>query len=207
MPPLIANAPGKAEVSMRFTISAGCFPDRSAKVRFKDGKVVLTDFRFYPNREPRLSEGLVAFCIGGKWGACDKHGNIALPARYESAPEFHEGLAGVAEGGNYGFINKQGKWIIKPAFDATYRWHFIGEVCAVSHNGKYAVINRKGQFVWPPGLVQAENLGGGIFIRTASGRSGFLTNSGKLIANSKPNPLYYRENENTRRIRLLTGQD
>lgn len=188
MPEIIARAKTRVEVMMRhIKTTEECFPDPDAVVRFEGGRVVLEDFKQYENLEPRISEDLVAFKLNDKWGACDRDGKVVLPARFESSFEFHEGLAGVEEGGKHGFIDKEGKWVIKPAFDTDYTWNFIGEVCPVRFGGKGAVINKKGEFVWPPGLLRSEILGGGIFIQTSDGREGFLDDSGKLIPDGKPN--------------------
>jgi len=193
IPAVVANAKTKVEVLMKYTKSTGqCFPDPDTKVRFHSGKVLLTDFKLYKNREPRFSEGLVAFKLEEKWGACDKSGKVVLPAIYESGFTFHEGLAGVERGGKYGFIDKKGKWIIEPKFDSKYTRGFIGNACAVYVAEKGAVIDRKGNYIWKPGLLRSETLAGGIFIQTADNRKGFLDDSGNLIPNGAPNSRYYK---------------
>lgn len=192
MPNIISMAETKVEVSMRHIKSTGaCFPDSDAVVRFEDGRVLLEDFQLYENLEPRLVDGLVAFELNGKWGACDEDGKVVLPVTFDSSLEFHEGLAGVSDDGKYGFIDKEGKWVIMPKFDTDFTWHFIGVVCPVHIEDKRAVINKKGEFIWQPGLLRAEILGGGIFIQTDDGREGFLDNAGTLIPDGEPNPRYY----------------
>lgn len=193
MPDVVSKANTKVEVLMRHSKPTGeCFPDPDAVVRFKDGRVALEDFNRYPNMEPRLSEGLVAFKLDGKWGACDEEGRVVLPAKYDTGFEFHEGLAGISDNGKHGFIDMEGKWVIKPRFDTDYTWDFIGEVCPVYLHGKGAVIDKKGGFVWEPGLVRSEILAGGIFIQTSGGEEGFLDDSGKLIPDGEPNWRYFR---------------
>lgn len=193
MPELIAKAETKVEVLMRHINSTGeCFPDSDAQVRFEGERVVLEDFKRYENLEPRLCDGLVAFNLNEKWGACDQDGKIVLPATFESGFEFHEGLAGVRVGDKFGFIDKAGKWVIKPRFDTEHTWDFVGEVCPVYVGGKGAVIDKKDEFVWQPGLLRSEILGGGIFIQTSDGREGFLDDSGSLIPNREPNQRYCR---------------
>ena len=81
MPDIVAKAKTTVEVLMRHIKSTGeCFPDADAKVRFEGGRVMLGDFEKYENLSPQLSEGLVAFELDGKWGACDKDGNQKNPA-------------------------------------------------------------------------------------------------------------------------------
>ena len=208
MPDIVAKAETRVEVLMRHMKSTReCFPDGDAQVRFEAGRVVLEDFKLYENLEPRLSEGLVAFKLNEKWGACDKDGKVILPAAFESDFEFHEGMAGVSEHDKYGFIDKAGKWVIKPKFDADSGWDFIGEVSPIRVDGKGAVIDKKGEFVWQPGLLRSEILGGGIFIQTSDGREGFLDDSGKLIPNREPNHRYCRsrpiDSENAYQLGVL----
>lgn len=192
MPRIVARAGTRVNVRMVHIESTDrCFPDSDTQVRFIGGRVVTEDFKLYKNHQPDLSEGLVAFELNGKWGACDKDGKVILPAKFESAFEFHEGLAGVQEGGKLGFIDKKGRWAIKPRFDADYTRGFIGRVCPVRIDGKRAVIDKTGKYVWKPGLLRSESLGGGVFIQTKDGREGFLDDSGRLIPNQKPNPRYY----------------
>ncbi len=192
MPDIVRAAESKVSVLMRHIKSTDqCFPDPDAVVRFEDGRVILEDFKRYQNLEPRLEDGLVSFQLKGKWGACDQDGKVVLAATFESSVTFHEGLAGVSEGDKYGFIDKQGKWVIKPIFDTDYTWFFIGEVCPVYLGKKGAVINKKGEYIWQPGLLRSEILGGGIFIQTADGQEGFLDDAGKLIPDGQPNKSYY----------------
>lgn len=192
MPDIVTAAESKVSVLMRHIKSTGqCFPDTDAVVRFENGRVVLEDLKLYENLGPRLADGLVSFQHKGKWGACDKDGTVVLPATFESSFTFHEGLAGVSDGGKYGFIDKQGKWVIKPKFDTDYTWFFIGEVCPVYVEKQGAVINKKGEYIWQPGLLRSEILGGGIFIQTADGREGFLDDAGKLIPDGEPNKSYF----------------
>lgn len=137
-------------------------------------------------------DALVLFSEGGKWGAKDPQGRIVIAPQFDRPFRFHEGLAGVYVGDAFGFINPAGQWVIAPMFDADHPSHFIGRVCAVSYQGRLAVINRFGTFVWQPGLRQAANLAGGIYIQTSDGRKGFLNNAGRLLPNDQPNPDYYR---------------
>jgi hypothetical protein len=193
MPDIVAKAETTVDVLMRHIKSTGeCFPDPDATVRFEDGRVALEDFDKYQNLAPRLSEGIVAFKLNGKWGACDKDGKVVLPAKFDNGFEFHEGLAGASEGDKLGFIDKEGKWVIKPGFDTDYIWEFIGEVCPVYVGKKGAVIDKKGNFVWKPGLLRAEVLAGGISIQTADGKEGFLDDSGKPIPDREPNYRYFK---------------
>lgn len=202
MPDVIKNAAQTVEVSIRYSPSTdACFPDCFAKVRFIDGKVMLADLALYPEMPAKpaathivldASEGLVAFFKDEAWGACDTKGKVILAPQFESPPGFYGGLSLACQGGKYGFIDKSGRWVIQPTFDSdTYIGNFVGNACPVSIGGKRAVINKKGDFLWKPGLVEAEiKPGGGVFVSTIDGRSGYLDNSGALIPGGKPNPKF-----------------
>jgi hypothetical protein len=73
-----------------------------------------------------------------------------------------------------------------------YTRSFIGDACPVRIGGKGAVIDRKGNYLWKPGLVRAENLGGGIYIQTEDRKEGFLNDQGSLIPNGEPNRRYFK---------------
>ena len=182
----------RVQVVARYIIPTGeCFPERCVSVRFEGGRVAVEEVRSYPNREVEISEGVVSFRLGDRWGVCDATGQVVLAPRYEALFRFESGLAGVQYRGKYGFIDHRGEWVIPPQYDCDYTWDFIGQVCAVRINGKNAVIDRTGQFVWAPGLLRAENLAGGVFIKKISGESGFLDDAGRLIPDQKPNSRYF----------------
>ncbi len=193
MPEIIKKAQTTVEVLMRHSPPTGeCFPDPSARVRMIGGVVMLSDLALYPHMTANLSEGLVAFQKGREWGACDKNGKVIIAPQFESQFSFSSGIAGIRRGGKYGFIDKKARWIIEPRFDVDYTWDFVGDVCPVRVGGKNAVVDRKGAYVWAPGLLRAENLGGGIYIQTADGKDGFLNDRGSLIPNGEPNRNYYK---------------
>jgi len=193
MPDIVKKAQTTVEVFMRHSPPTGeCFPDPSARVRIIDGVVMLTDLALYPHMIANISEGLVAFQKGREWGACDKNGKVIIAPQFESRFSFSSGIAGVRRGGKYGFSDKEARLIIEPKFDVDYTWDFVGDVCPVRVAGKNAVIDRKGSYVWELGLLRAENLGGGIYIQTADGRSGFLNDKGSLIPKGEPNRNYYK---------------
>lgn len=193
MPQIIKKAQTTVEVLICHSPpTSECFPDPSARVRMTNGVVMLSDLALYPHITANISEGLVAFQKGREWGACDKSGKIIISPQFESQFSFSSGIAGIRRGGKYGFIDKEAQWIIKPKYDVDYTWDFVGDVCPVRVGGQNAVIDRKGSYVWKLGLLRAENLGGGILIQTADGRSGFLNDKGSLIPNGEPNRKYYK---------------
>lgn len=61
-------------------------------------------------------DGLIAVCVGGKWGFVDLEGNTVLTPAYEQARSFSNGLAAVCQEGKWGFIDPQGNLVIDYQF-------------------------------------------------------------------------------------------
>ena len=61
-------------------------------------------------------DGLIAVCVGGKWGFVDLEGNTVLTPAYEQARSFSNGLAAVLKDGKWGFIDPQGNLVIDYQF-------------------------------------------------------------------------------------------
>jgi len=67
----------------------------------------------------RLSQGLVAACVGDKWGFIYKSGDWAITPQYDEARDFQEGLAlvGIKDGAgkmSYSYIDTLGRTVFKP---------------------------------------------------------------------------------------------
>lgn len=192
-PQIIELSTSKVEIHLSPLRSNECFPDRSAFVRFSDDRVVVADISLYPDKKNPFSEGLTAFKMSGKWGACDTSGLVVIKPQFDRWFEFSSGLAGVIFEGRYGFIDSGGKWVVKPLFDPDYPHSFVGDVCPVRLNGKNAIIDRAGNFVWPLGLLRADPLAGGIYIELNETTKGFLDDKGSLIPNGEPNSRYFNK--------------
>jgi|GEM_PF-3745081 len=193
VPQIIEQSTSKVEIYLSPLRSNQCFPDRSAFVRFSNGRVIVGDISLYPDKRNPFSEGLTAFKMGEKWGACDTSGQVVIKPLFERWFEFSSGLAGVIFEGRYGFIDSSGKWVIKPSFDPDYPYSFVGNVCPVRLNGKNAIIDRTGNFVWALGLLRADPLAGGIYIELNDSTKGFLDDNGALIPNGEPNSRYFKK--------------
>jgi hypothetical protein len=168
-------------------------PRQYERVKITSKRLMIEDL-IKLGKLPNYDGDYIAFRMDGKWGlAARTDGRIVIGALFDAPFRFSEGLAGVQLSGKYGFIDESGAWVIKPKFDVNYTWSFIGDVCAVEIDGRAAIIDRKGNYIWSPGLVRAENLGGGIFIQTSDGLSGFLDDNGKLIPSGGPNTKYMNQ--------------
>ncbi len=111
------NCKGKEIIPAKYSFATD-FGDSIAWV-VQDGKLFLIDINGkvlriisskYEN-VTRFSESLSAVKINGKWGYCDKQGNMAIESQYDTVTAFDRGLAGVVKGKITGYINKQGKYI------------------------------------------------------------------------------------------------
>ena len=68
------------------------------------------------------SDGIIAFCTGGKWGFADMTGNVVITPEYTNARSFSNGLAAVQNSdGLWGYIDRENRLIIDYIFtDAGY---------------------------------------------------------------------------------------
>ncbi len=98
----------------------------------------------------RYSEHMAVVRLKGqnKFGFIDCRGDLAIPARFDSASDFHDGLALVKQGELYGFIDHCGKFLIDPAFKNARS--FFDALAAVQIKGKWGYINQKGQLAIQP---------------------------------------------------------
>ena len=74
----------------------------------KEGKSV-DNTEVYPNNEAYSVQG-----EDGKWGLCDKNGNIVLPCEYDIVSELNEyGFSSIKKDGKWGSANSKGEVILK----------------------------------------------------------------------------------------------
>lgn len=66
----------------------------------------------------------------GKWGFCDKSGNIVVDCKYDRVTELNEfGFAGICQDNKWGVIDENGKVIVVPTYEANtyYAPTFVGK--------------------------------------------------------------------------------
>ena len=140
---------------------------------------------------PNANAPLQPVKVGDAWGYKDTQGNMAIPAKFQSAGRFSEDRAPVTSGGKMGYINGQGKMVIPAKF------HWAGEFqngqALVGLNRKSALIDRYGKFI-----IESEFAGLGYlaegrisFKGAYSPLFGFLDDKGKVVVE----PRFSRVNE------------
>lgn len=90
----------------------------------KDGKAV-KNTEVYPNNEIYSIQG-----EDGKWGFCDKNGNIVVPCEYDIVSELNEyGFSAIKKDGKWGTVNSKGEVVLKANNDIeTYYFPiFVGK--------------------------------------------------------------------------------
>jgi WG containing repeat len=90
----------------------------------------------------------------GKWGYCDRAGNILIDPKFESVEWYQEGLSVFRKGQKFGFLNKLGKVIIQPIYDDALP--FNEGHALVELDELWGLIDRNGEYVIP---AQYEDLG------------------------------------------------
>ena len=64
------------------------------------------------------SEGLLPVQLeAGRWGCCDREGQLAIQANYDFIGSFVSGRAAAVTDGRYGAIDQSGEWIVEPVYD------------------------------------------------------------------------------------------
>lgn len=89
---------------------------------------------FRGRRSGTFSEGFADFEEGGKDGYLNTRGEVAIPAKFESAGRFSEGLAAVQAGGKYGYIDQKGIFVVKPSFAMAF-WFKNGLARVIKQSG------------------------------------------------------------------------
>ena len=106
-----------------------------------------------------FAEGLARFRDHGKVGFFDRHGNVVIPAQYDSAMPFSEGAAAVCQGcreaeegehravkdGKWGFVGPGGALLIPLRYDEAQP--FENGRARVRIGGKWTRVDRSGRIV------------------------------------------------------------
>lgn len=118
-----------------------------------------------------MSEGMILFRSGDKYGFAGADGTAVIGPRFSDAGLFREGLAQVKLDGGWGFIDMAGRFAVEPRFeDALF---FSEGLAAVKTGGKWGYIDKNGDTAmyprgdsWDPALLRkyewAESLGDGV---------------------------------------------
>jgi hypothetical protein len=90
---------------------------------------------------------------GGRCGAVNRDGSIAVAPRFDFVDEFHEGRALVRLGGRYGYVDLDGNAVVEPQYAIAGRYH-LG-YAEVDVGGKSALIDLEGRQVLAPRFARA----------------------------------------------------
>ncbi|MBM3748509.1 MAG: WG repeat-containing protein [Acidobacteria bacterium] len=129
---------GRIVIPARYEVAQPFLPEGIAAVADQSGwayidaqgREVIRPFIF-DNGPDYFHEGLARFVAQGRFGFFDRHGKVAIPARFDFALPFAEGLAAfcagckeVSEGehkamrgGRWGFMDRQGEVVIPAKFE------------------------------------------------------------------------------------------
>ena len=106
----------------------------------------------------KISEGLIRFEKGLKWGYCNANGKVVISPIYDYALDFSEGHAAVRKGSKWGFINKSGRTVIPFTYEDDESWYdddgepplkFINGITPVRKNGQMGAITKSNKVVVP----------------------------------------------------------
>ena len=91
-----------------------------------------------------ISQNLIPFRIGDKWGYANENGEIIIKPKFEAAGEFREKITWVKKNGKYGYIDKRGRKKTRFMFDKVKNFG-LGRTASVWKNNKRYCINLKGK--------------------------------------------------------------
>lgn len=109
------------------------------------GKVILPirfDHSGYRSEAYRFHDGLALVELDGRYGYCDRDGNLVVYPCFENAYQFGDGLAPVKLG-SWGYIDTKGDFFVGPCFDmaSPFEWGrsevvYRGEVHKMNTEGR-----------------------------------------------------------------------
>jgi hypothetical protein len=85
---------------------------------------------------------------GGRCGAVNRDGTVAVGPEYDWVDVFHEGRALVRSGGVYGYVDTAGRLIAKPQYNVA--GHFMRGFAQVDIGGRSGLIDLEGRTVLEP---------------------------------------------------------
>ena len=91
-----------------------------------------------------ISQSLIPFRIGDKWGYSNEKGEVIIKPKYEEAGEFREKITWVKKNGKYGFIDKRGKKKTRFMFDKV-KYFGLGKTASVWKNDMKYFIDLNGK--------------------------------------------------------------
>lgn len=115
-----------------------------------------------------------------RYGFIDETGQVIIPPQYFSAGEFSEGSCPVRIKGKFGYINPDGAVCIAPIYD--FATEFKGGLAQVFLDGKPFFIDANGRKAFESNyVVMTQFIDGRSYVKTASGKMGVITTTGKLV--------------------------
>jgi WG containing repeat len=140
---------------------------------------------------------LFPFYDDGKWGYCNRKGEVRIEPRFEWADDFHDGRARVHTSKGSAFIDEKGKSVFEFANDGEEDWAraFSDGLAAFSTKGKCGYFDRNGKIAIETKFDDARTFSEGLaavnvgakwirqfpMARLGGGKWGFVDKTGKLL--------------------------
>ena len=119
---IVEDTPYEVEAGTLVPVISGtveAYTLENARYALAGADGLCTDF-IYEDTGKRSWEGMMAVCLGGKWGFCSLEGTLVVPCEYDGAkylgPVNSEAQSGYIQGAPYGYcegyvaVKKDGKW-------------------------------------------------------------------------------------------------
>lgn len=127
-----------------------------------------------------LTDTMVRYHIGNKWGFADRHGNKSGEAVYCSAEDFYEGRAAVSTNGKYGLIDRDGAHIMQPVYESL-EWYGEHNTAVANLDGRCKLYDRCGKELSSQSYDWIGDPNEGIFTVRRGNKYGFVLSDGKPL--------------------------
>lgn len=182
------NEQGEYVVDPTLTFAFG--PENGFGVIQKDGKYGLVDLEGHIAIEPRfdqigggITDGMIVFCEGERWGYATTSGEVLLDARFDLATSFSHGLAYVEQGGTSFYIDPTFRRVQAPGQLTGWSGGFDEAGYAVycpegKGKGKCGYIETTGRIVVPPIYDRIGRYSNHYALVKSNGKYGYIDRNG-----------------------------
>ncbi len=142
-----------------------------------------------------ISDTLVRFRLGGKWGFADRYGRRLPTDEFLSAEDFYEGRAKVETASGCGMIDRAGEYVMPPVYEML-EWHGEENIVTACREGKWEVYDRSGRpltsgdYDWAGGVAEE------VLIVRRGNKFGFITFAGIPVTDIRYDEAYSFRNGN-----------
>jgi hypothetical protein len=124
-------------------------------------------------------DGLGRFKQGGKMGALDVEGHLAIPPTFDELEPFSDGLAAARLNQQWGLLDRKGRWVLEPRFQELRGMDKDGSgLLAAKMENQWGYVHRDGTWAIPPRFDQVKAFTKGGWARVKVGERWGVVDAG-----------------------------